>query len=71
MKYPEDPIPVPQAVVLDDETAWQDFQDSVVAWEQQYADTDLTPLQVEEPSSTDPVILPEEDPFATVHKRSA
>lgn len=69
MTKPE-PLPNLEVTILDDDTSWQDFQDSVVAWENQYADTDLTPLQIEEPVPTVPVISPDEDPFAQVHKNS-
>ena len=61
---PPDDIPVPHAVESDSESVWQEFQESIITLEQQFADTIPAPLYKEPtPASYVPVISPEEDPF--------
>ena len=55
----------------DSEEAWQDFQDSVVAWEDQYAATDTMPLEPEMFDNTVPApLLDDLDVFSNVTKNS-
>ena len=55
----------------DSEEAWKDFQDSVIAWEDQFATTDVAPLQTETFDNTVPApLLDDFDVFSSVTKNS-
>lgn len=57
--------------VDDSEEAWKDFQDSVIAWEDQFASTDVAPLEPEPIENTVPApLLDDFDVFASVTKNS-
>jgi hypothetical protein len=64
MKLPTDAIPVPDVYESFSDSLWQEFLDSNIALENQFADTIPAPLDVK-PTTPDytPVISPEEDPF--------
>lgn len=64
-------LPAVEVTESDSEEAWQDFQDSVMQWEDQFATTDLTPLEPETFDNTVPApLLDDIDVFASVTKHS-
>lgn len=56
--------------VDDSEEAWKDFQDSVIAWEDQFASTDVAPLEEEVVNTVPAPLLDDFDIFSSVTRKS-
>jgi len=63
-------LPAVEVTESDSEEAWQDFQDSVMQWEDQFATTDLTPLEPEVQDTVPAPLLDDFDAFSSVTKNS-